>query len=92
MQGKKLIDEIFNNQIADGYCDFTPNFVYLCSLINFTLNDTKDIERRISKAFIWDADEIELETKVNLYKAIPLNLALWGHECWAQKNPGHKKT
>ena len=79
--------------------DFTHEFCYLGSLINYTLNDSSDINRRITKAtcamgalkFIWDSEEVELQTKINLYKAIPLNLALWGHECWARKAQDIKK-
>ena len=36
--------------------------------------------------FIWDAPEDDIKTKINLYKAIALNLALWGLENWARKN------
>ena len=48
--------------------DSNHEVCYLGSLINYTLNYTDDINRRIAKAtntmeafkFIWDADEVEL--------------------------------
>ena len=55
------------------------------------LDDKHDIECRISKAnkvidalsFICNTDEVSLETKLNLFLATPVNLALWNSETWS---------
>ena len=80
--------------LLDNSCKmlFTSELKYLGSLITFQLTDSADIRARIQKAnkamgalaFIWKSPEIDLHTKCLLYKAIPLNLLVWGAENWAQ--------
>ena len=41
--------------------------------------------------FIWKLQAVELRTKCLLYKAIPLNLLLWGAENWSQNSNDIKK-
>lgn len=73
---------------------FVSNFCYLDSMINFLLNNTTDIKSRITKAskaardlgFVWKSSQISLETKVKLFLAIPVNLALWNCETWLGNN------
>ena len=70
---------------------FDNKFTCLRSFINFMLDDSKDVECRISKAtkvtkeirvlnFIWDKKDMQLEIKYALRNAISLNLLLQGSE------------
>ena len=75
------------------YIDFTMYFQYLGlgSFISFDLRDDYDTEQRISCAsedmgalkHFWRKPYVDLRTKVSIFKAIPLNLLLWGCETWA---------
>jgi hypothetical protein len=66
-------------------------FKYLGSFISFDLRDDYDTEQRISSAsqamgalkHFWRNPYVDLRTKVSIFKAIPLNLLLWGCETWA---------
>ena len=78
---------------------FKKEFKYLGSWVSFQLTDQVDIKARISKAskalgaltFFWKLQMVDLRTKVLLYKAIPLNLLLWGAENWAQNSADIEK-
>ena len=78
-------DTMINN---DASIPFIIEFCYLGSIINFLLDDTTDIKRRIVKAnkvisalgCIWSPPQISLETKVKLFLAIPVNFVLWNCE------------
>ena len=69
----------------------TQDFVYLGTLLHFTLRDFYDINRRIKKSnqmmgalqFYWRRSEVELWAKVSIYKACVLTTLLWGAETWA---------
>ena len=68
----------------EGFITFTSIFKYLGSMIDFLLDDSTDIKNRITNAnkairalsFIWDSAEILIETKIQLYLAILINLVL----------------
>lgn len=70
---------------------FATEFCYLGSAIDFLIDDTVDIKCRISKAnkamgalgFIWRSKQVRMETKIKLFLAIPVNLALWNCETWS---------
>ena len=70
---------------------FTTNFCYLGSVIDFLIGDTTDVKSRVNKAikamgalgFIWKAPQTCLDTKIKLFLAIPVNLALWNCETWS---------
>ena len=76
--------DAFKVDDTGGYIPFINKFEYLGSTINFLLDDTIDISTRIkavNKAmgamnFIWNANEVSLETKYKLYMAIPVNFTL----------------
>ena len=66
------------------FISFTHYFKYLRSIIDFLLNNTTDIDIRISAAnkvmgvmaFIWNTEEVLMETKYKLYMVIPISFAL----------------
>ena len=70
---------------------FTINFCYLGPVIDFLIDDTTDMKSRVSKAskamgalvFIWKTPQICLDTKIKLFLAIPVNLALWNCKTWS---------
>ena len=74
------------------YVPFVLHFCYLGSEIDFLLNNTNEIKIMINKAnkamrvlnFIQNAKPIALEVKIKLFLAIPVNLALWNGETWAE--------
>ena len=53
-------------------------------MIDYILDDTTNVIAQIKNAnkainalkFIWDAEEVSIETKIHLYLAIPVNLVL----------------
>ena len=77
----------------------TESFVYLGSLIHFTLHDTYDMDRRIVKArqmmgalcFDWSWEEIDLGDKVHIYHVFLLSILLWGAETWAMTETHQKR-
>ena len=82
----------------DGIITATEIFIYLGSMMHFTLRDTYDITNRIKKAsqmmgalkFYWHCPEVSLESKVHIYKACIITILLWGAETWAF-TPTHGK-
>ena len=79
------------DEITEEHVPFESSFYYLCTIIDFMLDDTSNVSCRVSKAnkamgvlsFMWDTSEDSLETKVSLHLAIPVNLALWNSETWS---------
>ena len=78
-------------EVNDGFVQFTKQFKYLGSIISFNLNDSIDIDARISQASkamgalrnFFKCDKVSLYAKRLIYLAIPVNLCLWGAESWA---------
>lgn len=76
----------------------TKTFVYLGLLLHFTLRDTYDINRRLTKSnqimgalqFYWKRPEVNLWAKCYIYRACVLSLLLWGAETWAM-TPTHER-
>jgi hypothetical protein len=78
--------------VNDGFVQFTKQFRYLLgSIISYNLDDTVDIDARISQASKAmgalrkkiKCDQVSLYAKRLIYLAIPVNLCLWGAESWA---------
>jgi len=77
--------------VADGYVSFTRTFRYLGSLINYSLRDDDDITARIASATaamgalkdVWRNPHLDIYNKYLLFRAIPMNLLLWGAETWS---------
>ena len=87
-QASPLTDRIHTEA---GFIDFCMHFKYLGSYLSFDLTDDFDIENRLASAnsamgalkHFWNNQYADLHTKVAIFKAIPLNLLLWGCETWA---------
>ncbi len=75
-------------QVADGFVSFTRTFRYLGSLISYNLCDGNDITERIATANasmgalkeVWRNPHLNVYNKYLLFRAIPMNLLLWGAE------------
>ena len=74
--------------VKDGFVTFTMHFKYLGSFISYNLRDDFDIDTRIKKAgmamgalkHFFNNKHVDTYTKHLIFKAIPLNLLLWGCE------------
>ena len=77
--------------MADGFLSFTRTFQYLGSLISYNLRDNNDITARLAAANVamgrmnnvWRNPHLDLYNKYLLFRAIPMNLLLWGAEAWS---------
>ena len=74
------------------YLSFTPTFKYLGTIISWDLREVKDVEARIksanklfgsAKATFWSNARVPFELRMRFYKAIVVNILLWGCESWA---------
>ena len=85
------LPETANLPVGDGYVSFTKTFRYLGSLIHYSLRDDDDITMRIASATaamgalkeIWRNPHLDLYNKYLLFRAIPMNLLLWGAKTWS---------
>jgi hypothetical protein len=85
------LDETKNFSVADGFVSFTRTFKYLGSLISYNLRDDDDITARIAAANasmgalkeLWRNPHLDMYNKYLLFRAIPMNLLLWGAETWS---------
>ena len=76
---------------TEEHVPFASSFCYLGAEIDFLLDDTSEIRIRVNKAnkamgalkFIWSAKHVSLDSKIKLFFATPVNLALWNCETWA---------
>ncbi|EJK73168.1 hypothetical protein THAOC_05224, partial [Thalassiosira oceanica] len=82
------LDETKPFAVKDGFVTFTMHFKYLGSFISYNLRDDFDIDTRIKKAgmamgalkHFFNNKHVDTYTKHLIFKAIPLNLLLWGCE------------
>ena len=83
--------ETTNFPVPDGYVSFTCTFRYLGSLNNYSLHGNDDITARIASATaamgalkeMWRTPHLDVHNKYLLFRAIPMNLLLWGAETWS---------
>lgn len=85
--------EIVGDDFAPGtYMSFTPVFKYLGTVISWDLRENKDVQARIkaankifgsAKATFWSNSRVPFELRMRFYKAIVVNVLLWGCESWA---------
>jgi hypothetical protein len=76
--------------VANSFVCFTRTFRYLGSLISYNLHDNDDITARIAAANasmgalkeLWCNTHLDVYNKYLLFRAIPMNLLLWGAETW----------
>jgi hypothetical protein len=77
--------------IADGDVTFCQKFKYLGSRISYNLRNDDNIAARLSTANksmgalkeIWQNPHLNTYSKYLLFRAIPVNLLLWGCETWS---------
>jgi len=77
--------------VADGCVTFCRTFKYLGSRISYNLRDDADIEARLAAANqsmgalkeVWRNPHLDTYSKYLLFRAIPMNLLLWGCENWS---------
>jgi hypothetical protein len=87
------LDETQPIQVEDGYVTFCRHFKYLGSFISFGLCDDYDIKKRVTAATqsmgalknVWDSPHLDIWSKYLLFRAIPMNLLLWGCETWSMR-------
>jgi hypothetical protein len=80
-----------NFPVANRFVSFTRTFRYLGSLINYSLRNDDNIVARIASATaakgaskeIWRNPHLNIYNKYLLFRAIPMNLLLWGAETWS---------
>ncbi|EJK48921.1 hypothetical protein THAOC_32244 [Thalassiosira oceanica] len=86
------IDQTQPIAVKDGFVTVTMHFKYLGSFISYNLRDDFDIvDLRIKKAgqamgalkHFFNNKHVDTYTKHLIFKAIPLNLLLWGCETWS---------
>ena len=85
--------------VADGHVTFTRHFKYLGSYVSYNLRDDFDVEARITAASqsmgalkkVWDNPHLDTYSKYLLFRAIPMNLLLWGCETWSLREVLLKK-
>jgi hypothetical protein len=86
-----ILPETANFHVEDKYVSFTLTFRYLGSLIYYSLRDDDDITVRIASATaalgalkdVWRNPHLDIYNKYLLFRAIPMNLLLWGAETWS---------
>ena len=92
-------DETKPIAVKDGFVTFTMHFKYLGSFISYNLRDDFDIDTRIKKAgmamgalrHFFNNKHVDTYTKHLIFKAIPLNLLLWGCEAWSLREEHYIK-
>jgi hypothetical protein len=78
-------------KIADGYVTFCWKFKYLGSCISYNLQDDDDIEAQLAAANqsmgtlkeVWCNPHFNMYSKYLLFRAIPMDLLLWGCKNWS---------
>jgi hypothetical protein len=93
--------KISNIEITDNkYFSFCNKFKYLGSMFSNTLDDTDDIEKRIKQATaafatlsenVLRKKEISKKLRKRTYKALVINLLLWGSESWVLKEKDRQR-
>jgi hypothetical protein len=89
------LEETKSIVIGDGYLTFCCHFKYLGSYVSFGLCDDYGINKRITSASqvmgalkqVWDSPHLEIWSKYLLFRAIPMNLLIWGCETWSMQKP-----
>ena len=84
------LDETKDFPVADGFVSFTQTLKYLGSLISYNLRDDNDITASIAAVNasmgalkeVWHNPHLDMYNKYLLFRAIPMNLLLWGAETW----------
>ena len=88
--------ELVGDDFAPGtFISFTPTFKYLGTIISWDLRECNDVQARIkaanklfgsAKATFWSNSRVPFGLRMRFYKAIIVNVLLWGGESWAIKS------
>ena len=84
------LDETQSFPVANGFVSFTQTCWYIGSLISYNLRDNNDITARLAATNaamgrmnkLWRNPHLGLYNKYLLFRAIPMNLLIWGAETW----------
>jgi hypothetical protein len=87
------LDETLPINVDDGFVTFCWHFKYLRSFVSFSLCDDFDIKNQVMAATqsmgalknIWSLPHLDIWSKYLLFRAIPMNLLLWGCETWSMR-------
>jgi len=85
------LDKTKNFPVADGFVSFMRTFKYLGSHISYNLRDDDDITAKIAAVNasmsalkeLWCNPHLDMYSKYLFFRAIPMNLLLWGAETWS---------
>ena len=85
------LDKTKDFPVADGFVSFTPTLRYLGSLISYNLGNDDNITARIAAANasmgalkeLWHNPHLDMYNKYLRFRAILMNLLLWGAETWS---------
>jgi hypothetical protein len=85
------LDETKDIEVGNGYITFSRSFKYLGSTISYNLRDNDDVTARIAAANasmsalkdVWRNPHLDAYNKYLLFRAIPMNLLLWGCKTWS---------
>jgi hypothetical protein len=93
-------EDLYNNlertqtiAVEYGFVTFCHHFKYLGSFVSFSLCDDYDIKKRVTATTqsmvalknVWDSPHLDIWSKYLLFRAIPMNLLLWGCETWLMR-------
>ncbi len=91
-------DLLYNNlpetlpiAVDNGQITFCRHFKYLGSWISYNLCDDFDVNKRLTSATqsmgalktVWNCPHLNIFSKYLLFRAIPMNLLLWGCKTWS---------
>jgi hypothetical protein len=79
--------------VDDGFVTLCRHFKYRGSFVSFSLCDDFDIKNRVTAAMqsmgalknVWNSPHLDIWSKYLLFRAIPMNLLLWGCEMWSMR-------
>ena len=89
------IELVGDDFMPSTYISFTPTFKYLGTITSWDLRECNDVQARIkaanklfgsAKATFWSNSRVPFGLQMRFYKAIIVNVLLWGGESWAIKS------
>ena len=89
------IELVGDDFMPSTYISFTPTFKYLGTTTSWDLRECNDVQARIkaanklfgsAKATFWSNSRVAFGLRMRFYKAIIVNVLLWGGESWAIKS------
>jgi hypothetical protein len=79
--------------VEDGFVTLCCHFKYLGSFVSFNLCDNYDVKKCVTAATqamgalknVWNSPHLDIWSKYLLFRAIPMNLLLWGCKTWSMQ-------